>query len=154
MRLCWSLTALLSVAVGVVLYLFVVRGSIAPASDGRIAILLEPGERELVLTEMTAFLQSTQTILASASSGDLEHAVTAARQVGAEAQAGVPASLMGKLPLEFKGLGLDTHRRFDQLALNAEDLGDPAQTIRELSEVLTNCVGCHAAYRIDTAKGE
>jgi len=152
-RLCWFLTLLLSVALGATLYLFVVRGSVAPASDGRVAILLEPGERDLVLSEMRAFLQSVQRILASASAGDLERVATAARQVGAEAQSGVPASLMSKLPLDFKALGLDTHRQFDQLALNAEDLGDPAQAIRELSELLAGCVGCHAAYRIDTLGG-
>lgn len=154
MRLCWSLTALLAIALGVGLYLFVVRGAVAPASDGRTAILLAPGERDLVLAEMRAFLQSTQTILASASQGDLGPAVAAARQVGIQAQHGVPASLMGKLPLGFKTLGLDTHRRFDQLALNTEQMGDPAQTLRELSELLTNCVGCHAAFRIDLAPGQ
>ncbi len=153
MRLCWSLTALLAVALVITLYLFVVRGSVAPASDGRTAILLEQGERDLVLAEMRAFLQSTQTILVSASRGGLGPAVTAAREVGAAAQQGVPTSLMGKLPLEFKTLGLDTHRRFDQLALNAEELGDPGQTLQELGELLANCVGCHAAYRIDVTAG-
>ena len=153
MRLCWSLTALLAVALVITLYLFVVRGSVAPASDGRTAILLEQGERDLVLAEMRAFLQSTQTILVSASEGGLGPAVTAAREVGAAAQQGVPTSLMGKLPLEFKTLGLDTHRRFDQLALNAEELGDPGQTLQELGELLANCVGCHAAYRIDVTAG-
>lgn len=151
MRLCCSLTVLLAVALGITLYLFVVRGSVAPASDGRTAILLEPGERDLVLAEMRAFLQSTQTVLASASQGELSPAITAARQVGAQAQEGVPATLMGKLPLGFKTLGLDTHRRFDQLALNAEELGDPGQTIQELGELLENCIGCHAAYRIDVS---
>ena len=40
MRSCWSLTALLALALGVALYLFVIRGSVAPAGDGRTAILL------------------------------------------------------------------------------------------------------------------
>lgn len=151
MRLCWSLTALLAIALGVVLYLFVVRGAVAPASDGRTAILLAPGERDLVLAEMRAFLQSTQTILAAAGRGDVAPVIDAARQVGARAQTEVPVSLMGKLPLGFKTLGLDTHRRFDQLALNAEQIGDPGQAIQELGELLANCVGCHAAFRIDLA---
>jgi len=149
MRLCWTLTALFTIALGAALYLFVIRGSVAPASDGRTAILLAPGERDLVLAEMRAFLASTQTILVSATNGDLGAAATAARQVGAKAQQGVPASLMGKLPIGFKTLGLDTHRRFDQLALNAEELGDPGQTLQELGELMANCVGCHAAFRID-----
>jgi hypothetical protein len=154
MRLCWTLTLLLAVALATAAYLFVIRGSVAPASDGRTAILLAPGERDLVLAEMRAFLASTQTILTSAAKGELTPAVAAARHVGAQAQQGVPASLMGKLPIGFKTLGLDTHRRFDQLALNAEQMGDPAQTLRELGELMANCVGCHAAFRIDLAGSE
>ena len=60
MRLCWTLTTLLALALAATLYLFLVRGSVAPASDGRTAILLAPAERDLVLTEMRAFLQATQ----------------------------------------------------------------------------------------------
>lgn len=151
MRLCCSLALACALALGVCLYLFVFRGAVAPSSDGRIAILLTPGERDLVLAEMRAFLASTQTILSAAAQGELAPAVAAARQVGAQAQTGVPASLMGKLPIEFKTLGLATHRAFDQLALDAQDLGDPDQTLEALAEILAKCVGCHAAYRIDVA---
>ncbi len=152
MRLCWTLTALFALALATSLYLFLVRGSVAPASDGRTAVLLEPGERDLVLAEMRAFLQATQAVLVSANQGDLATAATAARKVGTAAQHAVPASLIGKLPLEFKRLGFDTHARFDQLALDATDLGDPSQTLTALGELMSNCVGCHAAFRIDVAQ--
>lgn len=149
MRLCWTLTVLLALGLAATLYLFIVRGSVTPASDGRTAILLEPGERDLVLAEMRAFLAATQGILVAATKGDLVAAAAAARGVGAAAQSGVPASLMGKLPLGFKQLGFDTHSRFDQLALDAESLGDANQTLTALGALLSNCVACHAAYRID-----
>jgi hypothetical protein len=58
---------------------------------------------------------------------------------------------MGKLPLAFKQLGLETHSGFDALALDAEQLGDPAHTLTQLAGLLQNCVACHAAYRITTA---
>ena len=150
MRLCWTLTALLALALAATLYLFLVRGSVAPASDGRTAILLDPGERDLVLAEMRAFLQATQAIVVAANQGDVPAAAAAARGVGAAAQRGVPASLMGKLPLGFKQLGFDTHSRFDQLALDAESLGDASQTLAALGELMANCVACHAAFRIDS----
>jgi len=35
------------------------------------------------------------------------------------------------------------------LALDAEQLGDPEQTLEQLSVLTQNCVACHAAYRID-----
>jgi len=150
MRLCWTLTTLLAIALVGTLWLFLVRGAVAPASDGRTAILLEPAERDLVLAEMRAFLQATQAVLVSATNGDLAGAAAAARGVGAAAQHEVPASLIGKLPLGFKQLGFDTHDRFDRIALDADGLGDPAQTLTALGEVLSNCVACHAAFRIDT----
>jgi hypothetical protein len=149
MRLCWTLTALLALALTAALYVFLVRGSVAPASDGRSAILLDPGERDLVLTEMRGFLRATQDILVAATKGDPGGAAKAARTVGVAAQRGVPASLMGKLPLGFKQLGFDTLGRFDQLALDAESLGDANQLLTALGELMANCVACHAAFRID-----
>jgi len=80
---------------------------------------------------------------------NMQQVAKAARTVGREAQQAVPGSLMGKLPLGFKKLGFDTHAKFDQLALDAEQLGDPAQTLEQLSALTQNCVACHAAYRID-----
>ncbi len=58
---------------------------------------------------------------------------------------------MGKLPMPFKQLGRDTHARFDQIALDAEQLGDPRHALSQLNDVLDNCVACHAAFRIDVS---
>ncbi|NOY15605.1 MAG: cytochrome c, partial [Gammaproteobacteria bacterium] len=55
----------------------------------------------------------------------------------------------GKLPLAFKKLGFDTHAKFDQLAMDANDLGDRDHTLQQLSTLMENCVACHAAYRIN-----
>lgn len=148
-RLCWLIAAVFAIATFTMLYLFVVRGNTVPASDGRQAILLLPGERDLVLGEMRAFLMSVQQITQAVADGDAEAAARAARAVGGGAQQGVPASLVGKLPLAFKRLGFDTHSRFDQLALNAEQMGDATAVLPELSTLMQNCVACHAAYRID-----
>ena len=150
-RICWALALVFAATTSLLAYKFLWKGEVAPASDGRTAILLTPGERDLVLGEMRAFLQAVQVVLVSAGSGDLDAAVTAARGVGAAAQEEVPASLVGKLPGEFKVLGFDTHRKFDTLALDAEQLGDPEHTRGQLAELMSNCVACHAAYRIDVA---
>ena len=47
-------------------------------------------------------------------------------------------------------LGFDTHRRFDQLALDAEQLGDTQHSLQQLAKLMANCVSCHASYRIDS----
>ena len=150
-RLCCLLTLAFALATAALVYLFVIRGETAPASDGRMAVLMTPGERDLVLSEMRAFLIALQTISQAVVDEDTVAVVTAARQVGGAAQKGMPASLAGKLPLEFKRLGFDTHSRFDQLALNAEQFGDTAQVLPELATLMQNCIACHAAYRIDPA---
>jgi cytochrome c556 len=56
---------------------------------------------------------------------------------------------MGKLPLAFKQLSVDTHAKFDELALDAEQLGDPDHTLAQLNRLMQNCVSCHAAYRFE-----
>ena len=148
-RLCCPLTVVLALAVVTLVYVFVIRGQVAPASDGRTAILLAPGERDLVLTEMRDFLVAVQQISQSIADGDATTAVKAARRVGAASQHQMPPGLVAKLPLAFKGLGFDTHARFDELALNIEQFGDTAQALPELSALMNNCIACHAAYRID-----
>lgn len=150
-RLCWLLTLVFAVATLALAYIFLIRGETLPASDGRTAILLEPGERDLVLTEMRAFLAAVQSITDAVARDDVPAAAAAARNVGAAAQQGVPASLVGKLPVEFKSLGFDTHRKFDQLALDAEQFAEAGQVLPALAELMHNCVGCHATYRIDEA---
>ncbi len=150
-KFCLPLVGLLVATLLAMAYLFVWRGAVLPASDGRTAILLDTGERDLVLAEMRAFLEAVQQISAAVAADDMPTIRQAAQRVGAVAQQAVPATLAGKLPLEFKTLGFDTHQRFDRLALDAAELGDKTHALRQLSELMLNCVGCHAAYRIDAS---
>lgn len=151
-KLSWSVSGLLFVALVAMVFKFIIVGSVAPASDGREALLLQEGERDIVLSEMRAFLASVQAITDGLSTGNMKKVVAAAHAVGNAAKKGVPASLMGKLPLAFKKLGFDTHRKFDMLALDAKQLSDPAHTLKQLAALMNNCVACHASYRIDTLK--
>lgn len=148
-RLCWVLTLLFAAATAVLVYLFVIRGQTVPASDGRTAILLAPGERDLVLAEMRGFLVALQEITQGVVEDDPAAVVAAARRVGVAAQHTVPAGLVGKLPIEFKRLGFDTHGRFDQLALDTGQMGDTAHVLADLTALMQNCTACHAVYRID-----
>lgn len=141
-RLCWLLTMVFVLTTAALVCMFVIRGETLPASDGRKAVLLAPGERDLVLAEMRAFLVALQEISQAVVEQDAAMAAAAAQQ-------GMPAGLAGKLPLEFKRLGFDTHSRFDQLALNAEQFGDSAQVLPELATLMQNCIACHAVYRFD-----
>lgn len=148
---CWGVVAILLLVIAGGAYKFLFQGAVEQASDGRQAIMLTPPERDIVLAEMRAFLVSVQKISEGLTREDMAQVVTYARQVGRAAQQTVPGTLMGKLPLEFKQLGFETHSRFDQLALDAEQLGDVQYAHTQLAELMNNCVACHAAYRIDVA---
>ncbi len=151
-KFCWTVLLLLLLAIGGAVYKFGFVGSVQPASDGRMALQLTAGERNLVLAEMRDFLVATQNILMATNNGDMATAVSAARKVGMAARAAVPASLVAKLPMEFKQLGFGTHSKFDQLALDAEQLGDPAHTREQLATLMRNCLACHASYSMETAQ--
>ena len=133
-------------------YKFIIQGSTTTSVDGRTTIHLTDSERHLILEEMRGFLAATQQIITHVAADDLEKAAVAAKKVGRAAQAEVPGSLMGKLPITFKKLGFDTHTKFDQMALDAESLEDGNYTLEQLSQLMQNCVACHSAYRLEVEK--
>jgi hypothetical protein len=145
---CLSVIAVLMLVILGGAYKFIVEGSTSESTDGRLAIHLNASERDLVLKEMRSFLVSVQQIAKGISEDNMDRVSKYARQAGAAAQEEVPVTLVGKLPLEFKKLGFDTHRKFDLLALDAESLGDGNHALKQLTELMENCVGCHAGHRL------
>ena len=148
MKKCSLIILVLVVALLGMAWKFIIQGSTLPASDGRAAIQLSPGEKDRVLAEMRAFLASVQKITQGVSSKDMKLVASAAREVGSAARKEVPGSLMGKLPVGFKKLGFDTHTKFDNLARDAEELGDPGHALEQLGALMQNCVACHGAFRL------
>ena len=146
---CLVVIVLLLLVIAGGIYKFIFQGSASVGTDGRMAIHLTGGERDLVLTEMRAFLESIQQVTTGITANDMQLVAAAARKSGKAAQAAVPGTLVGKLPIAFKKLGFDTHARFDQLALDAEEFGESDHALSQLSTLMENCVACHAAYRFD-----
>jgi hypothetical protein len=149
----WILSAVLMIVLAGMTYMFVIRGNVSDADDGRTAIMLSSGERNLVLKEMRAFLESVQQIVEAVPAGDLKSAEEAARRVGRVDLNDLPASLLRKLPAEVKALGLDTHGKFYKLANAIHDGMEREKILPMLADIMTICVGCHASYRIDLEKG-
>lgn len=147
-KFCWIVLLLLLLTIGAAVYKFGFVGSVVQAPDGRQALQLTTAERNMVLGEMRDFLVATQNILSATNHEDMAAAAAAAKKVGMAAQTAVPPALIGKLPMAFKKLGFGTHSAFDQLALDAEQLGDPQQTREQLAELMNNCVACHVSYSL------
>jgi len=146
---CFAMIALFMLVITGGIYKYIFQNSVSDSTDGRSVILLNSTERNFVLAEMRLFLSSVQQITKGISQNDLKLVAISARKSGKAVQAEVPVTLAAKLPAKFKQLGFDTHTKFDQLALDAEDLGDSNHALSQLSTLLQNCVVCHAAYRID-----
>jgi cytochrome c556 len=118
-------------------------------SDVRTVLVFNSAERDFVLAEMRQFLTSIQKIVDALSKEKMSLVAEAAREGGAKAIQAAPKTLASKLPKSFKQLGSSTHKKFDMLALDANELGDPQYSMQQLSSLLKNCVACHSAYKIN-----
>ncbi len=146
-KLCWTISLVLLAAVLGMAYMFLLRGNVVASDDGRTAIVVSSGERDLILTEMRGFLEAVQAITSAIAEEDMPAAAEAARSAGKASVGEVPTSLIGKLPLEFKTLGFETHGLFDDLAKTAET-GDGKAVAAGLGDLMLNCTSCHAGYRL------
>lgn len=116
------------------------------ASPERMSVVLGASEREFVLSEMRAFLGTVQTITEALSRNDTQTAGAAARKMGMADMKRAPASIMAKLPNEFRLLTRQAHGGFDNVA-GAAEKGSMPETLRQLSTVLQTCNACHGAYQ-------
>lgn len=101
---------------------------------------------------MRGLLEAVETITLELSEDNMTGVATAARSVGMGSASGEPPTLIARLPLEFKRLGMATHSAFDDLAMEAEDMGDSSIMLGKLGSILTDCTSCHAGYRFDIAE--
>lgn len=130
---------------------FFIRGNTAAGNDGRTAVVLQAGERDLILSEMRGLLVATQGILDGANNGDMQRISKAARAAGMAGAADVNPVLMAKLPLELKKLGMSVHHDMDDIASAAESGQPSAEILKMASNVLTKCVACHATWQLRLA---
>ena len=127
---------------------FFIRGNTTAGTDGRTAVVLQPGERDFVMKEMRGLLAATQEIIEGANQGDTQRIVKAARGAGMAGAADVNPALMVKLPVEFKKLAMGMHGDMDEIA-KAGEAGKPVpELLKMTSNALAKCVGCHATWQI------
>ena len=145
-KLSWVLVVVLLTMVIWMGYKFFV-GEVGPSEDGRQTVLVSKDERNLLLHEMRGLLEASQGILAAVSKNDFDAVSKLARASGMSVAAAGPESVLRKLPAEMKVLGFDTHRKFDDIAADAEKFRDERRVIEKLSVLMSNCIACHATYR-------
>lgn len=153
-RTCLATIAALLLVIAAMAYKFVVAGTVQKGEDGRAAILLQPGERALMLAEMREFVSGLQRIADGLSRADMAAVAKASRELGSARSHDVPAAMMGKLPLEFKSLARGVHGGFDAIAADAEQAGKPGRILGRLSDILGKCAACHAAFGLQAASDQ
>ena len=133
---------------------FFIKGWTATGSDGRTEILLAGAERDQILAEMRQLLKAVDGIVRGlgAAEPDRKLIQEAARAVGMGMAADVEPTIMAKLPLPFKQMGMSIHSDMDALADAITRNETSQQILQRLSSMTARCTACHDMYRFSAER--
>lgn len=134
--------------VGLIYKFFYQGEKVIVKQDGRSEIKMAGENREFVMAEMRGFLESVQKINEGMAKDDPALIEGVGKQSGTCRVETVPQGLVRSLPFEFKQMGLETHKLFDEMAKMAQEKYDRRQIQLKMNELLNNCVACHKTYKI------
>lgn len=115
--------------------------------DKRIEITLNGEDRELVLKEMRLLLKGLRGIIGGLADNDFKVVQKSAKGIGMEMAADINPSLMSKLPISFKKMGIGVHEAFDQLASEVYQM-DQKKVLKRVDKIMSSCLACHETYKI------
>ena len=124
----------------------------AQAADQRTVIRLSADEVASVQAEMRSMLAGVNQIVAGLAANDMQTVTKAARGQGVNGQDHVPMDLRMKMPEAFRSMGHPMHMAFDDLARDAESLGDANQALKQLGDIMNTCNACHQTFRLVVKK--
>ena len=133
---------------------FFITGLTAKGSDGRTEILLAAAERDQILAEMRQLLKAVDGVVRELGEPkpDLKQMEAAAREVGMYMAADTEPTIMAKLPLPFKQMGMSIHKDMDALADAITQQETPQQLLKRLSSMTARCTACHDMYRFKASE--
>lgn len=123
------------------------------AQDARVKVELPPMMQEHMLANMRDHLLALQTITRLLASQEYEEAADIAEnRLGMTSLESHGASHMGQfMPKEMGAIGTNMHRAASRFAISARDAaieGGLEKSFAALSEVMEQCVACHAGYKV------
>ncbi len=139
--------ALWVLTIGVFAFFFV-RGTTSVSTDQRRSVNLSPVEKDLVLGEMRTMLKAINGMLGALSDGDMSKAAEAATSAGMAMAVDASPILMAKLPLDFKELGMGTHKAFDDLSSEIKKGATVPQVLVKMHQITNRCIACHETNRL------
>jgi len=116
--------------------------------DPREAVSLSPAETAALLAGMRKYLETIQSLVAAMADNRIALVPDIAAESGAKMLQGVAPVTGLKLPLGFSSISFDTHDKFDKLAEKARKGTSRAEVLKDLRDIMGNCISCHAAYRL------
>ena len=139
------------ISMGVIVALFI-QGQTRLGSDGRTEVVLAPSERDKVLAEMRLLLKAVHGVVTALGGPDQRYksAESAARAAGMRMAADINPTIMLKLPLAFKQMGMSIHKDMDHLADGIAQGESSVQILNRLSSMTSRCTACHDMYRFAT----
>ena len=125
----------------------------AYAEDSRTHVELPPMMQEHMMSNMRDHLLALQTITQQLANQKYDEAADIAeKRLGMSSLESHGASHMGKfMPKEMGAIGTSMHRAASRFAITARDAdvdGGLEKAFGALSEVMGQCVACHAGYKI------
>lgn len=127
---------------------FFVKGTTSVSTDQRRSVNLSPMEKDLVLGEMRTMLKAVNGLLGALSENDMKKAAEAADSAGMAMAVDTSPILMAKLPLDFKELGMGTHKAFDDLSAEIKSGATVPQVLEKMHQITNRCVACHEINRL------
>ena len=128
---------------------FFVKGVTKTGSDGRVEIILAAAERDQILAEMRSLLKAVDGLIRGLGepNPDPRQMEATARAVGMNMAADAEPTIMAKLPLPFKQMGMSIHKDMDALADAIVRHETPQQILQRVSSMTARCTACHDMYR-------
>lgn len=146
--LTWTALVLWMLTVGVGSYYFVFGTTVAGV-DKRTEVRLNVHEREFVLNEMRTLLAELQRVVDGLARDDMKAVSVHLSNMGMKMAADDSPTLLGKLPIGLKTMGIGLHKKMDELSEKvAKKQIQKKELLQELSNSLSVCVSCHSTYRI------
>ena len=114
------------------------------------------GRTRLDLGEMRMLLKAVHGVVTGLAGqgqeADRAQMEQAARSAGMHMAEDVNPTLMAKLPLPFKQMGMSIHKDMDGLADAIVQKETPQQILQRLSNMTARCTTCHDMYRFSTKR--
>ena len=119
------------------------------AEDSRVLVELPEMMQQHMLSNMRDHLAAINEILLHLGNGELDKAAeTAEYRLGMSSLESHGASHMaGFMPEAMRRTGTAMHKAASRFALTAQE-GDALAAYNALSDITSNCVACHAGYRV------